>query len=190
MNKKIIGVLLGRFAPFHLGHQKITRLIIDKHGMENTLLIIGSSNALTARTPYTFEQRKNLIQKIYPELNIIPLEDINPHLNQFHVKTLDSWLLQLEDLEQKLNAKFKFYGGSHQDLWYLHKVFEVEVLIHRDNEGENINSTKIRKLLELEEHDYLEKYVDKEIVNDLIEVHRNNLHRLDNTSEEVIIINN
>src|SRR3989339_1341083 len=109
---KEVGVLLGRFSPFYKGHQAQADSMIRERGLENCLIIIGSSDSYNYRTPFSYEQRREIIKQIYPGMTIIPLPDINPELVYFDGSTNDQWLAEIEKLEKSMSVRFIFYGGS------------------------------------------------------------------------------
>lgn len=128
-------VFLGRFAPFHLGHKMVVDYIISRFGIENCLLLIGSSNKIDSRTPYSFTKRRNIIKRFYPLLEILALPD---------VENDKKWLASLKNLERKTHDKFIFYGGSKKDLSVLSTTFETHIAINRNTKGLGISATKIR----------------------------------------------
>ena len=57
-----LGVFIGRFQPFHLGHQFVVQEALKK--IDSLVLVIGSSNLeASLKNPFTFAERKDLIQK-------------------------------------------------------------------------------------------------------------------------------
>lgn len=55
-------VLVGRFQPYHLGHKDLIRQALNV--ADNVLILIGSTEqARSARNPFTFEERKRMIQE-------------------------------------------------------------------------------------------------------------------------------
>lgn len=129
-------VYLGRFAPFHDGHKLLLTRLIEKFGIENCLILIGSTNVLNDRTPFSFIARRKMILKEFPGIKIMPVPDFNDD---------DVWLSEVEKLQNSLGARLIFYGGSLEDLKILSKKFETVVLIDRFTEGKNISATKIRQ---------------------------------------------
>jgi nicotinamide-nucleotide adenylyltransferase len=56
------GLFVGRFQPFHLGHLKAIKWILER--CEKVTVVIGSSQeSLTERNPFTFEERKEMIKR-------------------------------------------------------------------------------------------------------------------------------
>ncbi len=79
MDQKI-GLFIGRFQPFHLGHIDALKQA-RKYGITEFLIGVGSSNKEhTAENPFTYEERKTMITKILNSLwvkfTIYPLPDV------------------------------------------------------------------------------------------------------------------
>lgn len=131
-------VFLGRFAPFHKGHLILLNKLIKKFGLKNCIVMIGSSNVINERTPFTAINRAKSIKSIYPDIKIIYLKDIGDD---------EKWLQSIKKIENQLNESFTFYGGSKKDLEILSKKFKTKILVNRFTEGEGISATKIRETL-------------------------------------------
>ncbi len=55
-------LFVGRFQPFHNGHLKAIKWILKKY--DNICIVIGSSNeSHTSTNPFTFEERREMIEK-------------------------------------------------------------------------------------------------------------------------------
>lgn len=73
-------VYIGRFQPFHLGHQAVVRKALEQG--KQLIILIGSANVpRSIRNPFTFEERKEFILDECSELETsritcLPLEDI------------------------------------------------------------------------------------------------------------------
>ena len=64
---KTLGILIGRFQPFHLGHDSLIQEALRQ--CDEVMLIVGSSHrARSIKNPWTFEERCNIIQDIYPNI--------------------------------------------------------------------------------------------------------------------------
>ena len=72
-----IGVFIGRFQPFHLGHERAIAMALEK--VDTLLVIVGSANEpRTARNPFTAPERVGMIRGCFPDekrLVIVALED-------------------------------------------------------------------------------------------------------------------
>ena len=76
-----VGIVIGRFQPFHNGHQYLLKealKIADK-----IIIGIGSSNVKNADNPWTSAQRKEVIEKIIAEEdiseNVVKIVEIPDH---------------------------------------------------------------------------------------------------------------
>lgn len=159
-----IGVHLGRFAPYTKGHKNLTKAIIQRHWVENSLIMIWSSNVFNLRTPFTFEQRKKIIELIIPGIKIIPLPDTNPNAlyHDTSWEKINKWILSIKKIQNQFNTRFKFYWWSEQDLKYLKTWFETEELINRG--GDWISATQVREYLKTWEHEKLKWVLDDRII--------------------------
>lgn len=144
-------VYLGRFSPLHRGHQQVINKLISDYGIKKLIIMIGSSNAINEKTPYTFSFRKKIIRATYPKIKILPIPDFNHDAK---------WLKYIKQLESKLNSRFIFFGGSKTDLQLLSTVFDTKVLVDRFEEGENISGTLVRQALKDNNIKYLKKSLD------------------------------
>jgi nicotinamide-nucleotide adenylyltransferase len=73
------GFLVGRFQPFHNGHDQLVREIADE--VDELIVGIGSADAShTVRNPFTAGERTVMISKVLAEIPVqtyvVPLEDI------------------------------------------------------------------------------------------------------------------
>jgi len=78
--KPTIGLFIGRFQPFHLGHIDALKQA-RKYGITEFIIGVGSSNKEhTAENPFTYEERKTMITKILNAIGvkftIYPLPDV------------------------------------------------------------------------------------------------------------------
>lgn len=67
MNNKEFDLLvfIGRFQPFHLEHKRVIDIAMER--AKHVLVLVGSSGkARTVRNPFTFGERKKMIQQNYP----------------------------------------------------------------------------------------------------------------------------
>lgn len=70
--KKIfdVGLLVGRFNVFHLGHQSLADLALTM--CDKLLILVGSAQESgTLRNPFSVETRIKIIKEIYPQDNVI-----------------------------------------------------------------------------------------------------------------------
>lgn len=143
-------------------------MIIEKmlalYGVKNCLLLVGSSNSLNIRTPFSFTVRQLMIKTLYPKLRVLPLPDSTPNLVKFSKQGDEVWLTNIKKLESKLGTIFHFVGGSKKDLKTLGGKFHTEVLIARHTRGRRVSATKVRALLLTGDIMKLGKLMDKAII--------------------------
>ena len=73
------GFLVGRFQPFHNGHEQLVRDIADE--VDELIVGIGSADAShTVRNPFTAGERMVMISKVLADIPVqtyvVPLEDV------------------------------------------------------------------------------------------------------------------
>ena len=117
MNKsKTKAVIVGRFCPVHIGHEKVIRSMIDNFGIDNCLVIIGSSNHLVSVLHFfSYTERRQFLSKIFPGLKLVGLPD-------YHDDAV--WMTALDDIlsVSGMNPKdVVFYGGSRQDIEFFYR---------------------------------------------------------------------
>lgn len=86
-----LAVVIGRFQPIHYGHQ----YNIDKalSVAENVLILVGSAyNSRSIKNPFTFEERKQMIEELYNQDNVYiePIGDFLYEENQ--------WITEVQDI--------------------------------------------------------------------------------------------
>lgn len=71
-----LGFIVGRFQLFHKGHEEMVNL--GKSLCEKFVVLVGSTNeSRTVKNPFTFEERKEMIQTVCGEdVIVLPIVDI------------------------------------------------------------------------------------------------------------------
>ena len=70
MKKYDIGLLVGRFNVFHIGHKSLADLALTM--CDRLLILVGSAQESgTLRNPFAIETRIKMIKEIYPNDNVI-----------------------------------------------------------------------------------------------------------------------
>lgn len=105
MSKKF-GVFIGRFQPFHIGHEHIIREALSK--VDKLIVLVGSAKqARDTRNPFTFKERSDMIrasfgiEMIRDELIVLPLAD--------HPYSDTAWVAEVQSLVSETVA---FHGGG------------------------------------------------------------------------------
>lgn len=88
-------LFIGRFQPFHMGHASVLHAI-KQDGMTHVIIGIGSAQySRTQENPFTFDERKKMIEAALsdaeniPSFEIVAIDDIhNPSKWVEHVNTV------------------------------------------------------------------------------------------------------
>lgn len=116
------GLTVMRIQPMHVGHQKIILQMLAQN--DTAYVVVGSAQALDECNPFTYAERKSMIEAVFPEavkagrLVIIGVADIhNPPKWAVHV---------LSKVPQKIDT---YYCGTGQDanLFAAHGVRICEI---------------------------------------------------------------
>jgi len=83
MKKYKIGLVIGRFQPFHKGH---LHLLKESLNIADKIIIgIGTANRCDQDNPWTIEERRLMLEKVVKEEKIenriIKIVDVNDYLN-------------------------------------------------------------------------------------------------------------
>jgi bifunctional NMN adenylyltransferase/nudix hydrolase len=93
-------VFIGRFQPLHLGHQEV----IDRARKlaTNVLVLVGSAGvARSVRNPFTYEERREVIKNLYPEVHVLPIHD--------HTYNDNAWIVEVQDrVRQHITGRKKW----------------------------------------------------------------------------------
>jgi nicotinamide-nucleotide adenylyltransferase len=127
-------LFVGRFQPFHLGHLKAIKEILEVN-KEITIVIGSAQEGRTPENPFTLEERKQMIEKSLKEANIknykiISVKDFNND---------EKWAGSIKDMA-------KFDVVYTMNLW-TERCFEkigVPVKRHRLYENDRYSGTEIR----------------------------------------------
>lgn len=139
--------------------------MIDKFGIENCLIIIGSSTSLNQRTPFTYEVRKKMINILYPTIKVAKLSNSNPTKAEFDDRYMQQWLEKVKILEKKFKSMFIFYSGSINDISYLKAKFKTSIIVDRKSTGQKFSATKVRQALVDGSRNTLKRLIDKRVID-------------------------
>lgn len=154
-------IYVGRFNPIHVGHIRIIEEMLSKHGVANSLLIIGSSNAdFSLRHFFSYHERKGFIKKIFPDVRMVGLPDYN------HDR---EWLDALYDIISAASmdpSTVVFFGGCQEDIRFFMGDNRKCTILNRFEFGRlKISATEVRDALILGRS--LEGMVYPELIPDI-----------------------
>jgi len=160
MNKKYdLAVYIGRFQPFHNGHNAVIK---EAFSIANKVLVlVGSTNtSINIKNPFTFEERRNMIiNSTTLPVEVMPLDDYIYEENQ--------WLTDVQELVGD-NTNVCIIGHSKDESSYYLKHFPqwdfVDVEYH-----ETIDATMIRELLYNGKLSFIKGAIPGAVYNYLVE---------------------
>lgn len=109
-------VYIGRFQIFHNGHDQVVKKALDMS--KQVLMLIGSAGSgRTLRNPFTYEERKEMIEAVYEEEVIAGKLVIDPLFDKMYRDS--AWLAQVQALvkrhAQSIGAKSVAIIGADKD---------------------------------------------------------------------------
>lgn len=164
------GLILGRFQPFHIAHESIIHEVMND-GLE-PIIILGSANVINDSNPYTVRQRATMIQKVFPEIVVVPTDDNMEDWDIWHEGLLKNIKLDKSQIVWYINNKesdrtyFKFNGKLYNNQFYTQIFkdlgYETKEATYPSKLNLSISATGIRDNLEESKH-YLDARVYKYI---------------------------
>lgn len=170
------GVLLGRFQPFHKAHLYMIENILKE--CDYCVCVIGSSNKKgTLRNPFDIKTRIKMVRLATKHLEdriiYIELPDMYGESNKLHLYEWGSYLYYniISKIEQR---DIVYYYAD--DPKYLKSWFNDDITPHisyrfleRCNIYDGLSATKIREAFVNKDLNYINKYLPKEIVDNMLE---------------------
>ena len=162
-------IFILRGEPFHLGHKKVIDKAITLS--DRVTVLLGSANsARNLRNPFTFKERRHMIEIHYgsSKLDIHPLSDYTYNDSQW-VRSVQSF--------SKPNEKTGLIGASKDNTSYYLKLFPHWGSEDVPFEETMINATDIRNIYfsnlpASEKFDKIEPLVPETTFNFLVEWHK------------------
>ena len=104
----MIGLLIGRFQPFHLGHLDAVKYALES--VDKLLIGIGSSNKSNeSRNPFTADERKEMIltslnESTLEKIEVYYITDVNDH---------EKWTHHVDEIVSKYDVVFSNDEFTH-----------------------------------------------------------------------------
>ena len=155
-----VGILVGRFQPVHIGHVQAIEFALEN---SNKLFIVEGSaeKSNQKRNPFTFEERKKMIElainekELQDNISIIPINDANNHTE---------WIASIKNTVGEYNLIFTNDELTEK----LFKKNETKVINVPLLDRNILSATEVRKRLELDKE--WKSLVIPEIANYLTEI--------------------
>jgi len=126
------GLFIGRFQPFHNGHLDAINQILKE--CDKIIIGIGSSQENnTEENPFSAEERKKMIEKVLPDIEIVFIPDINDD---------EGWAEHVEKLCSKFDVAYTGNEWTKEcfEIQGKYKIIEVKKNL-------DIEATRIRELI-------------------------------------------
>lgn len=140
-----VGLFIGRFQPFHRGHESVVRKMLEE--CERVIIAIGSAQEFgTITNPFRYEYRRLMIQKVFPEyFDRISILGINDRANPSNDESWGEYLLNTiyQNTNIKPDAIYQGIENKH-DHWF--DSFDIHIV--NINRGIlKVSATEIRKAI-------------------------------------------
>ncbi len=123
---KKTALFIGRFQPLHKGHEHAIRAARKRY---NLIFVIGSTNKKDPKNPFSYAQRRRMINSLFPGAKVIGMQD----------STDVRWTKKIKKL------KFDSVISGNTRVWRCLKSCKVEKPYFL--QPKKYNGTKIRKLV-------------------------------------------
>lgn len=158
--KKEIPLAVMRMQPIHLGHKLLIEemLKITAPGAKPIVCLGSTQESGTEKNPYTYEQRKEMVEAVFGKDNLIilPLIDLG-------AVTKDEWTnYVLEEVANvtQLKPTIYFAGSKEDEEWWTQSGLLIKI-IDRFILGKNISATEVRR--RIKENQPLSDIIPQEI---------------------------
>ena len=155
-----VGILVGRFQPVHIGHVQAIEFALENSN--KLFIVVGSAEKSNQkRNPFTFEERKKMIElainekELQDNISIIPINDANNHTE---------WIASIKNTVGEYNLIFTNDELTEK----LFKKEETKVINVPLLDRNILSATEVRKRLELDKE--WKSLVIPEIANYLTEI--------------------
>jgi len=141
-------IFIGRFQPFHIGHEKVIKTALSL--ASKVIVLVGSAHqARSFRNPWNFKERESFIRANFSTIeneNILTFPLLDYLYNEdLWIQTVKEILLGVADYNSNTNLKIGLIGHQKDESsYYLSRFPEWE---REECENfNNISSTNIREL--------------------------------------------
>lgn len=144
-------VFVGRFQPFHLGHQAVIDLALQR--AKNVLVLVGSANApRSPRNPFSYDERKQMIRATIPDERLI-IRPIGDHLynDPAWIAAVQHEVYDVLDTLGPASKRLGIIGHAKDHSSYYLTIFPGYEVLNvagvTSPTGELINATEIREAI-------------------------------------------
>ena len=144
MSKKYeLSFVLGRFQVFHNGHKSIIEEAL-KISEKAVILVGSSSESRTKKNPFTFEERKRVIEECFQNVKIVSLKDIG-------VGDCEIWgdylIENVSNVFDKKPEVFVCGNDSKVDKWFSDEALKSLKIFKIDRKILNTSASELRSAI-------------------------------------------
>lgn len=152
-----VGLFIGRFQPFHRGHELIVRKMLEE--CERVIIAIGSAQeSRTEANPLRYEYRRLMIQEVFPEyFDRITILGITDRKIQSDDESWGEYLLNTvyQNIGIKPDAVYQGIENKHAN-WFN----SLAIHIVNINRGIlKISATEVRKAISEDNVEYFKAFM-------------------------------
>lgn len=179
MSSSRIGIIIWRMNPLHIWHQELISMSLKNE--DKTLIFLWSSKYRKNKNPFSYEERKNFIEMVFPKQiyknQLIILEIHDQESDLCWIKSL---IYQIGNIYTGEHITFYWWDLKNDYAiscirmykkyfqWYIiwfHQVDRYIKTIYVCGQKLDISGTAIRKALKEWNRQIVDKMVDKKIVH-------------------------
>lgn len=151
-------VFIGRFQPLHLGHQEVIERALS---ISDRVLVLvgGKGKARSTRNPFTYEERRNMIKRVFPNVLVNGIQD--------HTYNDTAWIEEVQQTVKKvaLGDKWTALGMKDMKIGLIghakdHSSYYLKLFPEWANEDVEViaplNATAIREMFFAQDHQAFE----------------------------------
>lgn len=174
MSEKAWGIV-ARMGPIHLGHQAILDKAIEEYGKKLILFLWSANNPQSLRHFFTYQQRRDFIKTLYPDIIVAPLPDF---------PTNEEWFVAIDDLTDAIfgpdaHKNMEFFGWCIEDVEFFEQNDRKIKIVNRfDGTTPIISATQVRDALIWQRsiEDFVDSRIEKQI-RDVFTMNRENFRK-------------
>ena len=159
-----LGLFIGRFQPFHRGHESIIRKMLEE--CEQVIIVIGSAQESdTELNPFRYEYRRLMIQKVFPDYyNRIIILGIADRAKPSDDESWGEYLLNTIYKNIGMMPDVIYQGGENKHThWF--DSFDISI-VNIDRELLKVSATEIRKAILEENFDFYKKFMPEALYSE------------------------
>ena len=167
MSMNTLWIVIGRMQPVHLWHKSLIDQSLKDNS--NTLVLLGGGET-NEKNPYSFEQRDEMLQSMYPDKNLMIDYLYDTPTDQEWVENINYQIYRLGNFDS-----ISFYAGDVNADSAIRAItenkecldFEQIWIIELDRKNIPISATQVRELMSNWDTKSVQRLLPSEVYNQL-----------------------